>query len=377
MGNYKEVKMSAEVLFNKWDPYVKLGERYPIKVIYSRTGEGYVEFEDPRPRLRGIDLTLKENDKKKILDYYENHTIPLEAVVTKQEDIGTPSIFADKFRYEIIVYFPQEMNKSNKSSSYWTCTQCGTKNDGLFCTSCGSRRSLGYWICSRCGNKLRDTQKFCGHCGTARPDQTGTRQITTGSSVSKREEGKFFSDNLVSTLHTPANSLSGGNNAQESQRLFDEGVTLKRQGKYDVALQKEIKAICLYPDSPNLSEWFMGLGKVFYLKRDYDKAVKAYSLACYRTFNNPMNFVGGKPSPVYQLSALHYGHALLDKGGALLADGYRNSIAGKGNPDGLTNYDQNCIQRGMEFVYPLYGKYKNGQAEREYKKFYEELIVSY
>ena len=54
------------------------------------------------------------------------------------------------------------------SANAWTCS-CGAKNEGKFCSECGSKKPVasGTWVCS-CGQE--NTGKFCSECGSQRPD---------------------------------------------------------------------------------------------------------------------------------------------------------------------------------------------------------------
>ena len=54
------------------------------------------------------------------------------------------------------------------SASGWLCS-CGAKNEGKFCSECGSKKPVasGSWICS-CG--AENSGKFCSECGSPRPD---------------------------------------------------------------------------------------------------------------------------------------------------------------------------------------------------------------
>lgn len=46
-------------------------------------------------------------------------------------------------------------------SNKWTC-DCGSENEGNFCTNCGSPKPR---ICKKCNNKLGKDAKFCSNCG--------------------------------------------------------------------------------------------------------------------------------------------------------------------------------------------------------------------
>ncbi len=50
----------------------------------------------------------------------------------------------------------------------WECPNCHTKNSGKFCGNCGTAKPVmtGEWFCSECGTK--NTGKFCSNCGTPR-----------------------------------------------------------------------------------------------------------------------------------------------------------------------------------------------------------------
>ena len=47
------------------------------------------------------------------------------------------------------------------NSDKWTC-ECGSENEGKFCTNCGSPKPR---ICKKCNNKLSKDSKFCSNCG--------------------------------------------------------------------------------------------------------------------------------------------------------------------------------------------------------------------
>jgi membrane protease subunit (stomatin/prohibitin family) len=51
----------------------------------------------------------------------------------------------------------------------WICPKCGAKNNGKFCSQCGTPKpETGTWTCPKCG--AQNTGKFCSQCGTAKPE---------------------------------------------------------------------------------------------------------------------------------------------------------------------------------------------------------------
>ena len=53
----------------------------------------------------------------------------------------------------------------------WICPNCGTENEGKFCGECGTARpepENRTWFCPNCGKE--NTSKFCTDCGNARPE---------------------------------------------------------------------------------------------------------------------------------------------------------------------------------------------------------------
>ena len=49
----------------------------------------------------------------------------------------------------------------------WTCSQCGAKNVGNFCSNCGSPRVAANWTCPQCGTV--NVGNFCSNCGGKKP----------------------------------------------------------------------------------------------------------------------------------------------------------------------------------------------------------------
>ena len=47
----------------------------------------------------------------------------------------------------------------------WVCPNCKTVVTGKFCGECGTKKPEGK-VCKQCGAKLTETAKFCGECGT-------------------------------------------------------------------------------------------------------------------------------------------------------------------------------------------------------------------
>lgn len=67
-------------------------------------------------------------------------------------------------------------------------------------------------------------------------------------------------------------------NEEESLKLFNDAVHLKRQGHFDDSLRMYVKSIQAYPDNPKGMETFYAMGKVFYLKGNATTAVKCYTV---------------------------------------------------------------------------------------------------
>lgn len=66
--------------------------------------------------------------------------------------------------------FKYPAQEETEESTDWFCPQCGTKNQGNFCTKCGTPKPAAFtaFFCSNCGEKIisADT-KFCPKCGKA------------------------------------------------------------------------------------------------------------------------------------------------------------------------------------------------------------------
>lgn len=87
-------------------------------------------------------------------------------------------------------------------------------------------------------------------------------------------------------------------NIEKVTELINKGVSLKREQKYQEALECYIEAINLIPTNGNA---YYAMGKLFYITGDFEKAKKAYYLA-YKNeancFNRDLN--------------RHFGHACRD-----------------------------------------------------------------
>ena len=59
----------------------------------------------------------------------------------------------------------QENVVTSNNSNGWVCPNCNTTVTGKFCGECGTKKPEGKF-CSNCGAKLSETAKFCGECGT-------------------------------------------------------------------------------------------------------------------------------------------------------------------------------------------------------------------
>ena len=64
----------------------------------------------------------------------------------------------------------QQNQAAQVTVNYWICTACGTKNQGKFCTECGTRKPSGalQYRCDKCGWTPADPAhppKFCPECG--------------------------------------------------------------------------------------------------------------------------------------------------------------------------------------------------------------------
>ena len=54
---------------------------------------------------------------------------------------------------------------SENAANGWVCPTCGNTVTGKFCGECGTKKPEGKF-CPNCGAKLSETAKFCGECGT-------------------------------------------------------------------------------------------------------------------------------------------------------------------------------------------------------------------
>ncbi|MBR2787133.1 MAG: SPFH domain-containing protein [Clostridia bacterium] len=54
---------------------------------------------------------------------------------------------------------------AGNSSNEWICPNCGKPATGKFCGECGTKKPEAN-VCPNCGTKLNEGTKFCGECGT-------------------------------------------------------------------------------------------------------------------------------------------------------------------------------------------------------------------
>ena len=59
----------------------------------------------------------------------------------------------------------QEQTQSAPTVDSWVCPTCGNTATGKFCGECGTKKPE-VKVCKNCGTKLNDGAKFCGECGT-------------------------------------------------------------------------------------------------------------------------------------------------------------------------------------------------------------------
>ena len=63
---------------------------------------------------------------------------------------------------------PEAGKTATNQAGEWTCSSCGEKNTGKFCSNCGGKKPEDGWTCSNCGAVNKG--KFCSECGAKKPD---------------------------------------------------------------------------------------------------------------------------------------------------------------------------------------------------------------
>ena len=169
------------------------------------------------------------------------------------------------------------------------------------------------------------------------------------------------------------------NKVELSQKLFEEGRTLKRSGDYRGALQKYRESVQAYPEDPENAGTISAMGKVFYLDGQYSMAVLAYETSFFMTIVPDMlqdyadlindniddmrrfRFLSFLSNP-----ARHIGHALQDPNDYAHQKDihfYTEGMKGKQQPNyDDSAYDNTCKNLGiknleqlMKLYYSLHG----------------------
>ena len=60
---------------------------------------------------------------------------------------------------------PTTLTGNATNSNEWVCPTCGSTATGKFCGECGTKKPQAN-VCPNCGTKLTEGAKFCGECGT-------------------------------------------------------------------------------------------------------------------------------------------------------------------------------------------------------------------
>lgn len=111
----------------------------------------------------------------------------------------------------------------------------------------------------------------------------------TNLNIFDEMEKNLFEDNEILNTET--------NESLNYIDVLDEGIKLKRKGKFEEAKEKYLKAIRIKPKDPTA---YYNLGKILYILKDYDASVRSYKIAF--DLNMP-----------YDAIFSHIGHALLDQ----------------------------------------------------------------
>jgi Tfp pilus assembly protein PilF len=107
-------------------------------------------------------------------------------------------------------------------------------------------------FCEQCGNKISDTAKFCGKCGT--PVSSGQTEVQA---------------------EIPQTGVSA-NEESPAQKAFNAGMACKDAERYDEAVTHFTEAIRL---SPDIDEAYYFRGLIYYVKEQYDSAIADFNQA--------------------------------------------------------------------------------------------------
>lgn len=112
---------------------------------------------------------------------------------------------------------------------------------------------------------------------------------------------------------------------EQATELVNKGIALKREYKFEEALECYIEAAKLIPTNGNV---YYAMGKLFYLTDRYEEAMNAYYLASKHEANSD-----------FEALYRHYGHAFVDGNEELRSPNeshilaYYHSIDGTKNPE--------------------------------------------